>query len=589
MSEGDDVDSVPAYRIVRDVATKGMDWLRNSKVLDYDSMMAFTTFAPYEDGWRRTNLQRLIEAKIISDKMVADSPTARPFRPIDALHPKEVEMWRAEMIDEFATALKVWSNDGAHWMPLYGFLYPRQSISFRAMNPLWFTKQLITPGRVAIIDGDLGSGKTAMGMLLPVILIRGWLDYQERGKDSDLYALAHELYAESEEDGGKSAAYDLLHSKGVRAISNVAVPNDDPYAKYFQYATRLSDMLIYLFENAIAGYFSVLVLDEMGMSYNRKRNMSRQNFGLEGTFRIIRKPSAVLIVITQNKELDLPDHMRRSDKGARTIIEKIKKTEAIITVHGVGQLSKQRVHNIPDAPVKYETRSQASLAVDIDPRILIEEVELMRQQAHAAGHEWTMEDQFKRMIEWCKARQNKQAMSEYKRQQVITLLQSLNPETGEMYTPEEVADEASVSDAFVAECQGVVAAVAENPSPQKGHLEEAILAMRHGILPQEISRLLGCSEEFVVAVLDKQKKAAQSPPKKIEPVLPPATPPPVPSPGVAVPTTPPPPPPPPVSAPSPAPASPPAPAPPALSAAPDDASPGESDGTDEPPREDTAN
>jgi hypothetical protein len=532
------IEDLPGLEVVRAVSAKGMDWLQHTKVFDFDSMFFFTAHACYNDDWRRTNLDWLTRARVASEKVLDDGPRARPFRPVDALHPKEIEMWRAEMLDEFSTALKAWANDVAHWMPLYGFLFPKSSVSYRALNETWYLKQMVTPGRTALVDGDLGSGKTDVAFrVFAESVIRTWEDYLKRGKDSDLVALTDELYEESGEKG-ESAAYDLLHSKGPRIISNVEIPNSHPWHEYFQFATRLSDVNIFLFQNALDGYFSVLILDEMGLSYNRKRRTSNQNMGLEGEFRLIRKPSAVLVIITQNKELDLPDYMRRPDKGAKTIIEKMGKSVGIITVYGVGQLSKQRVHGIPKTTLPFETRAMASMAVDHDPRILIEEVEAMRADAKAHGDEWDTRRTWKAMIEWLEVRKalakeafGKGPMSDaiqaYKRNKVLKLLQEINEDTGEFYTPDEVAEEESVSMEFVQECLGVNAQVAENPSPEAGFLEERVRALMKAQLPvEEVARLGGCSTDFVKTIKEKvineKKQAAKKPPK-----IPPPTPAPV--------------------------------------------------------------
>jgi len=521
------IEDLPGLEVVRSVSAKGMDWLQHTKVFDFDSMVFFTAHACYSDDWRRTNLDWLTRARIASEKVLADGPSHRPYRPVDALHPKEIEMWRAEMIDEFATSLKAWANDAAHWMPLYGFLFPKASVAYRALNEGWYLKQMITPGKVALVDGDLGTGKTDVAFRIGAeALIRLWEDYEKRGNDSDLVALSSELYEDTGEKG-ESAAYDLLHSKGPRIISNVEIPNSHPWHHYFQFATRLSDVNIYLFRNAIERYFSVLILDEMGLSYNRKRRTSNQNMGLEGEFRLIRKPSAVLWIITQNKELDLPDYMRRPDKGAKTVVEKMGKSVAIITVQGVGQLSKQRVHGIPKTTLPFETRAMASMAVDHDPRILIEEVEAQRSEAKSHNEEWSAERVWEAMIEWLETWQMMMklktqgvqphelkgkaidAINAMKRNEVLKLLQELNEDTGEPYTDEEIIETTGASQEFIDECKGVNVAVAESPSPDDGILEERVRALMKAKLPiEEIARLGGCSLDFVASVkskIDKEK------------------------------------------------------------------------------------
>jgi hypothetical protein len=531
------IEELPGLDVVRQVSAKGMDYLQHTKVFDFDSLVFFTAHACYGDDWRRTNLEWLTRARMVSERMLDDGPTHRPFRPTDALHPREIEMWRAEMIDEFSTALKAWANDVAHWMPLYGFLFPKASVSYRALNEAWYLKQMITPGRVALVDGDLGSGKTDVAFrIFAEAVIRLWEDHLARGENSDLTALAQELYKDTDEKGD-SVAYDLLHSKGPRIISNVEIPNSHPWHSYFQFATRLSDVNIFLFKNAIDRLFSILILDEMGLSYNRKRRTSNQNMGLEGEFRLIRKPSAVLVVITQNKELDLPDYMRRSDKGAKTVVEKMSKSEGLITVQGVGQLSRQRVHGIPRTTLPFETRAMASMAVDHDPRILIEEVEAMRSTAKTKGDEWSADDVWKAMIEWLEVRQlaaqealkkgpMSKMMQEYKRNAVIKALQEMNEESGELNTPEEVAEMENVSLEFVQECLGVVQAVQANPEPNEGFLEERVRALMKAKLPiDEIARLGGCSVEFVKSI-----KAKMEGEKKMKKGPPPAPPPPTTSP-----------------------------------------------------------
>jgi hypothetical protein len=514
-----DFEDVPALSVVREVTAKGKDYLNHTKVFDIHTMKAFTLFGSYDDAWARTWANRFDEALAVSNKVYD-----KPFRPVDALSPIEIQQWVGEMDLEFATALRAWANDPAHWMPLYSVLFPRNSQSFRATTQAWYVKQLIVPGRFAIIDGDLDSGKSDHAVKLCQVIIEAWEEFERKGQDSDLVALFKEHESERVAETQNTRKLGLLNSKGPRFIANIEVPKNSLHAKYFQFCTRLSDMIIQMAQNAIDGYFSVLVLDEMGMTYNRKRTTSRHNFSLEGIFRLVRKFNASVIVITQNKELDLPEHLRRPDKGAKTIVEKIKKEEAIYTVYGVPQLYKQRVHAIPPTTITYDTQAAASLAIDVDPRTLVEEVELQKSNARATGEEWATNDTFKAMIRYCENLQKgKEGQSLVLKQRVLAMLQSINPSTGERFEPEEIAEELGVSEEFVDEAQQVVHAVGENPTPDADVIEERVLALHKAKIPKaEVARLAGVQESFVDLVLAKQKtKKKPSDPK---PPPPPAAP-----------------------------------------------------------------
>jgi hypothetical protein len=521
-----DLEEVPAYSIVKEVAGKGEEMLDHCKVWSIEEMERFTLHGHFEDAWCDTWMVRFSEARAVAEKVAN-----RSFHPIEALSPLEVEQWRQEMKGEFSKALNAWASDAAHWMPLHAFLFPLASSSFRAFNRIWICKQLIVPGRFAIIDGDLDSGKTDNAILLTEVIGRAWEEYERARaekleKTSDLYAVMKEHEGEPKEESLNLRQNGLIQSEGPRFISNIEVQIGHPLSKYYQFATRLTDMIILMAKNAKAGYFSVLILDEMGMTYNRKRVTSRQNFSLEGIFRLVRKFNASVIVITQNKELDLPDHLRRPDKGAKTIIEKIRKDTAIYTVYGVAQLYHQKVYGIPPTSLPFETHAVASLAIDIDPRALVEEVELLKSQSRD-GHgksTWDMDDTYKAIIAACEARQMGKELSKVKREQVLSMLQSLDPMTGSLYSPEDIMEELGVSEAFVAECQQTIHAVQASPEPDAGVLEERVLALSKLKLPlPEVARLAGTTEDIVKAVLAKHpptqkvKKPPAPPPAGLSP------------------------------------------------------------------------
>lgn len=504
----DDVENI-ANTAVMSVSAKGMDILQHAKVFDIDFMEVITIFGAFDDSWSRTWSSRFEECRIVSEKMVD-----RPYRAEDALSPLEIEQWRNEMKTEFATALKAWGSDWTHWMPLYGFLFPSASLSYRAINPAWTVKQMVVPGRFMIIDGDLDSGKTDASMRWCQTIAEVWEDYERNGTDSDLVALMEELDGErgDTKDTPPTKKLDLLHSKGPRFVSNVNVPDGTLYSNYFQFCTRLSDMIIHMAQNALDGYFSILILDEMGMNYNKKRGTSRNNFSLEGIFRLIRKFRTSAIIITQNKELDLPAHLTRPDRGAKTVVEKISRTVALITVQGVAQLHHQRVHGIPGTTIKYDTQAVASLAIDVDPRTLVEETQLIEATERAKGVKWTIDDSFAAIISYCRHKQdptaNSASMNQALRQKALAMLQSINIATGDHYSTEDVMEELGVSEEFIQECQGVIHAVSELKTPPVSAdevVQERVVALLTTGLPiEEVARLAGVDVEFVELVKKKQ-------------------------------------------------------------------------------------
>lgn len=502
------LDDVPGLQIIADVSERVHALLYDKHIVNLRDAILLTRYLAYSDAFAEVWSEYFFECELRG-----------------VLPPMfEMDVWQESMRQEWRLFVKAYSSRPDMFMPIYRRLTNDGAIPFRSMNPAWFVKQMLRAGRFAIIDGEMDTGKTENAVLLCEILAEVWEDYERRGNDSDLAYLMTELKGErvgapTDDTQARKVGLGLYYGKGIRFVSNVEVPairdgdptKPNPYHKYFQFVPRLSDFGIRLCQNAAEGLYSVAMLDEMGFSWNRKRSTSKHNIEIDGMFRFIRKLNCSVILITQNAHLDFPEWMRRPERGAKTIIEKMGPTVAIYTIQGVSVLNHKRVKGIPKSRIEFSTKAVASFSTDIDLRLVVESVELEKATARAKSKvPWSDNDTYYAMIRAIEQFKILGDLSGSKnpitRQKVIAQLQKKNPTTGELYTPEEIADELRVPLAMVEEVSATLGEIPEvTPEAEETdtiYVErvEAFLKIQPAIPDKEIARLAGVAESFVVQV-----------------------------------------------------------------------------------------
>jgi hypothetical protein len=429
--------------VVRDVATRVNTLVLQSENLDLDTMIVFTTYGYYDFNWSQRWLSTLMDARTTGE----------------GIDRAQRNQWRQEFMHQFGEKVRWEGNDPSKFAALHSYFISTGSLNWWHTNESYYCRQLIFAGRFAIVDGEPDMGKSDLAFRMSEIMCKAWEEYVSEKKNSNLWRMVREQLSEydslrGQEGGGtKSHALGLHLARGFRVLSNNQVSGKHRFAKYYQFATRLSDVIIQMCENAKQGIFTLVILDEMGISFNKRRSMSRENAAIDGIFRLIRKFNASVILITQNKDLDLPPNLTRKDRGAKTIVEKKSRTQAIITIASVPHLQGVRVRDIPPTTLTFDTRSAAALAVDMNPRLLVEAIELEKAMEQAAGKIWGHNDMYDAIIRWCRtyrvqpsgaqtigADGKPAAPTLVQHQRITQMLHEINPISGERYTEEDIAE-----------------------------------------------------------------------------------------------------------------------------------------------------
>jgi hypothetical protein len=428
-----------------------------------DAISIIGNISPNED-WIRDWTERLTD--------LADSKREMGWSTLAA--------FKSEGLQEYAM-LKDSGKASIKMAALYALFNPDSgSMNYWAYNELWYFRHLTRPGEFMLCTGGYGSGKTAIAIRSAQVLWRAKEEQRRYKRDSVLFQTRRELKRadkareeaadedeEDEEDKKRAASkdpsdqlpVDLYSAKGIRFVTNISVPptDDDPeiaeIAKAFRVANRLSDIISFTLQNALEGYYTGIILDELGFAFNKKRSMSTHNFAIERVFKFIRKYIAYLVVITQDEQGDIPDALTRA---CRTKIEKLGPKKAIFEIRG--SFSAQRVRNIPKPILKFRSRAFATVVTDTDPGALVDHVTMIEEQSKIAGKPWTDLDMYRHAIDWLSRPENRLSEEELKqgkhglfRNQARYWLTLTNDATGATYTVDEVCERIPYIDREVVE------------------------------------------------------------------------------------------------------------------------------------------
>jgi hypothetical protein len=136
--------------------------------------------------------------------------------------------------------------------------------------------------------------------------------------------------------------------------------------------------------------------------------------------------------------------------GAKVIIEKQEQTKAIVTVADVPVFQSQLIEDIPGTRIHFASMANSTFIADINFQDMLEDVELQKAQAISQNHEWTWIEERAAYISYCdmNSRVNRDVAakkSPTQRQLIVNLLGTVNSETQENWTPEEIADYRNLS------------------------------------------------------------------------------------------------------------------------------------------------
>ena len=402
--------------------------------------------------------------------------------------------WSRSMANQFDIASRDTRSEVAFELA-FSYFYPNAGIeNFWRSNPYWFVKELAVEGQVGIVSGERGYGKTDHALFLCELLIRlkqEQLHYLELGKpeNSNFYQIRRErrhqltyegfAFGESSDttlettakkeettaDAPFSSRLGLYDSVDIQIPTNISISPKSPYAKYFPRAGKISEFVIEMCKGAKAGKFSLPLPDELGFSFNKRRAMTKQNFGIEQLLILIRKFNAGLLAIAQSVENQLPLAITGS---AQTRVEKTSKETALYDVRGFAVA--QRVRNIPRTSIYYATRAFAPFEVDVMPGLLVEHVAEMESKARDDEEEWTDDMMYDAAIEFVlKNRLTPEEIASGKsgilRGEVRWMAGQIDPESGRHYTVERIAREMEV------EVDKVREILAEDQKEAKGKRE----------------------------------------------------------------------------------------------------------------------
>lgn len=413
------------------------------RFLSYEDMRVLTQYLSLDPNWKAQWLPAI----------------DRAYRDGTLNQPHFVSAWKRSVSTQF-TFSSLDPKSESQFDVAYAYLYPSAGIeNYWQRNPYWFVKELGVEGQAGLISGDRGYGKTDHALLLCELLIQLKQDHIKRGSSSHYAQIRkerrHQLRYEQmgfgadnpehrgppAEVGPFSSRLGLYDSSDLRIPTNISISPKSDYAEYFQKAARMSEFVILTCQNAMHGHFSLLTLDEMGFSFNKRRAMTVANFGIEQLLILIRKFNAGLWAIAQSLDNQLPVSLTGS---AQTKVEKVSKDTAIYNVRGLFRL--QRVRNIPRTSVLFATRAFAPFAVDMIPSVLVEAVAQKEQDTLANREEWTDAMMYQSAIDWCiENRASPEEIAKGKsgilRSQVRWMATQIDPETGRLWTPERIAIE----------------------------------------------------------------------------------------------------------------------------------------------------
>jgi len=388
----------------------------------------------------------------------------------------------------------------------FAYFYPNEGIvNWWSQNKFWYVKELIVEGNAGLISGERGFGKTDFALLLCEIIQALKADHiakiaadLKRGKKrpgslSDLAQLSREgrrsarlealdfvededaepdpaIVSAAASTSGFSRSMGLFRSKDVRIPTNISISPKDDLAAYFQPTAKMSDICRTMCRNAIEGYFSFVVLDEMGFSFNKRRATTVHNFGIEQLLIVIRKFNAALAAIAQSVESQLPESLAGSSSSSRFV----KTDKTVVTCDVRGLMVAQKVRAVPPTSVTFATRAFAPFSVDMVPAQMVEHVAELERIAREDGEDWSDEKMYRAAIAFIE--ENKASDSEISsgksgilRSEIRYALRQIDPETRRPFSKERVATELGIE---VAKVEEVVKDMAERARKAKVRREK---------------------------------------------------------------------------------------------------------------------
>lgn len=358
--------------------------------------------------------------------------------------------WQEQMWLMFNDKIRYEASNIAAFRWLRTALHPSRRLPFRMLNRFWYWAQLTLPGRVAVFTGPKDAGKTDNAMKAAEDLIALKIDHKARGKESELAGIM--AYLLGGRGGGgidlqryKKSRLSLFYAKDIRVVTNIDVKRGHPYSDYFQFASSLSDIYIEINQNALDGYFSHGVFDEMGKAMPVVRTTSSGTMAIMDWLREIRKPNASISLVTQDLRRDFGARVGTDERiGIRTFVTKLNARSAIYQVDGVPALQWQKVTGIPGTNLPFETRDPASFRSDLNPKVLADAVDIFRRVARDEGYEWKLEDTFKMTIDVARRIRSmelvpvKPGHDDPKNSIVVLLGSTPKPGSSRPFTPKEI-------------------------------------------------------------------------------------------------------------------------------------------------------
>ncbi|MDE1879514.1 MAG: hypothetical protein KGI89_03100 [Euryarchaeota archaeon] len=394
--------------------------------------------------WRETQLSRLY--------------TAEHYPTTHALTQDELDTWIQETRAQVSAAIDENAGRPEKWNPLYRRLYPSVPLSFWSINRFWLLRQILIPGRLCLIDGVKGNGKSDFGLLLAQLFIEAFLDYQKaqeehREKDTDFYRVMNHIRRDYGNRPFSDKIYDLfpIRAKFVRVVTNIIVYPESPLREFIIQAGSITSFMKSAAGVAAEGGYTLEIFDEMGTHLNKRKAMTKGNRRIDDYMRTTRKRASSAIFITQNLQGDLEEVLLDDQTGARMLVEKKSIEKAIVTVQGVPYLNHQEVGDIPGCYIKYETSATAGFEPDVNPNDVYSYAEHARVEAETEHRSFGRREGYLALVEGCNALlammqrpTTVAAPPQATFQEVKKLLLTVNNATGERYTINEAAKKLGV-------------------------------------------------------------------------------------------------------------------------------------------------
>lgn len=407
------------------------------------------------------------DAIVISDYVASPDPQGQQWKKAQheflryllyhgrRMSPSQFLSWKVSMFREWTRTVRLgYVVSPAVLQPLHSWMYPDTSRRWYWRTPeALYASDLTIAGNSALVFGDRKTGKSATTFHLFEILAHLHREHVLHGKNSFFYKLHYwqgqrardspgGVMSDVDDESGGSMRLGLFYAKGVRFIGNVETyPTDndpDDVHPMCIYAGKLSDANIALARSCMSGEFSVLGVDEAGVTYKAKRATSSQNVFLDDEWRILGKVNAAMITNTHHTKSDLPTNFVTE---SRTQITKLSKTEALYTVRGL--MWQFHLTDVPGCRIHYDKQEFPSFLVDMNPAQMFDKIAQWKHEAIERGDAWGVNENMRAVIEYCeKFRATPAQIAAGKNPALVGeikyLLSTKNKATGEDYKDDEI-------------------------------------------------------------------------------------------------------------------------------------------------------